>query len=206
MRKWLKRTTWLVPIAAVLVAAYFFIPQMVADNNYPLAYKDSIKKYALRYDVDPNLVAATIWQESHFNPNAVSGVGALGLMQIMPATAQGIANELGEGSTFTPNNLFDPDTSIRYGTYYLASYVHKYGSDSLALVAYNGGYSLADNVSATGSYSGLNFETSNYYQRVMEVKSVYDQVYGQWWQTAPAKSKKPSLPTIVVFFKNLLGL
>ena len=205
-KSWLKRLTWIVPTVVVLIAAYFVIPQLIADNAYPLEYKDLIKKYSLRFDIDPNLVAATIWQESHFNADAGSGAGALGLMQIMPATAQGIANELGEGDSFTTEMLFDPDVSIRYGTFYLSHYVKKYNSVSLALVAYNGGFGLADQMAATGAYDTLNFETANYYQRVQEVKVVYDQIYGRWWDATPPKPKKPSLPTVVTFVKNWLGL
>jgi soluble lytic murein transglycosylase len=206
MKKWLKRSIWIGGVAVFLLAVYLTIPGIVADNTYPLEYKDLIKKYALKYDVNPNLVAATIWQESHFNPDALSPAGATGMMQIMPGTAQGIANELGEGDTFTYDKLFNPDTSIRYGTYYLAGNVHKYNSETLALVAYNGGYLLADNMSVTGAYDTLNFETGNYYKRVLEVKGVYDQLYGRWWDTTPPKPKKPTLPTIITFVKNMLGL
>jgi len=208
MKKWLNRTTWILVIIAVLGTVYFTIPRLIADNAYPLEYKDLIKKYALKYDINPNLIAATIWQESHFDPNAMSPVGATGLMQIMPATAQGIANELGESSSFTYDSLFDPETSIRYGVYYLAGNAHKYNSETLALVAYNGGYLLADNMAATGAYDTLNFETANYYQRVMEVKGVYNQLYGEWWKadSKPVKPKRPTLPSIVVFVKNWLGL
>lgn len=208
MKKWIKRAIWIVPTIAVLIAAYFIIPQLIADSVYPLEYKDLIKKYSLKYDIDPNLVAATIWQESHFNPNAGSGAGALGLMQIIPATAQGIANELGEGDSFTTEMLFNPDVSIRYGTWYLSHYVKKYSSVSLALVAYNGGFGLADQMAATGAYDTLNYETANYYQRVQEVKTVYDQIYGRWWETdvAKPKPKRPTLPTVVIFVKNWLGL
>ena len=73
-------------------------------------------------------------------------------------------------------------------------------------MAYNGGYSLADQVSASGNYNDLNSETANYYQRITEVQSVYNQIYGKWWETTPPKPKKPSLPSIVIFVKNLLGL
>ena len=181
---------------------------MIADSVYPLKYKEYIKKYALQYGINPNLVAATIWVESHFNPRAVSPAGALGLMQLMPQTARGIARHLGEEQSFTANKLFDPETNIRYGTWYLAFNIRKYwGNVSLALIAYNGGVRLADYVATYKSKSLLNPETYYYYQKVQELKKIYDKIYGSWWkQKKKEKPKRPSLPVIVLLIKQWLGL
>lgn len=100
--------------------------------------ESTVKGYTDKYDVDNDLVSALIQQESGGNPNAISGVGATGLMQIMPETAREIAEELGE--VYTSSKLKDPETNIRWGTYHLKSLLDKFGGDELkALAAYHAG-------------------------------------------------------------------
>ncbi len=210
-RRFLRILLWFFVLAVVLIVLIWFIlPKILADNVYPLAYKDLIKKYALQNDINPNLVAATIWVESRFNKNAVSIAGARGLMQLLPSTARSIARRLGEEKSFSANKLFDPETNIKYGTWYLAFYVKKYGDPTLALIAYNGGYALADYVAAYKSTHRLNPETYNYFQRVQEIKKIYDRLYGEWWvekkQVRKNNLPKLSLPPIVLMIKNWLGL
>ncbi|MCD6422383.1 lytic transglycosylase domain-containing protein [bacterium] len=207
MRRWLS----LLILVLVFLGIFLWLPRILADRVYPLAYKDLIKKYALKFGIDPNLVAATIWTESRFDPYAVSPAGARGLMQLLPSTARSIAQKLGEGGLFSPDKLFDPETNIRYGTWYLAFYLRKYGEPSLALIAYNGGYMLADYYAVHRSDRFLNPETSFYYRQVQEIKEIYDRLYGRWWENKPkteAKKKLPrlSFPPIVLMIKHWLGL
>lgn len=82
-----------------------------------------------------SLVNAVIHQESRGNANAVSPKGAQGLMQIMPATAKEIAAELG----VTDYDLKDRETNQRFGEYYLAKQLKRFGTPELALAAYNAG-------------------------------------------------------------------
>lgn len=187
----LKKVILWIGILLVLVGVVLFLlPKILADNVYPLAYKDLIKKYALANNINPNLVAATIWTESRFRKDAVSVAGARGLMQLLPSTARSIAQRLGEGDSFSADRLFDPETNIKYGTWYLAFYVKKYNDPVLALIAYNGGYALADYVSASKSTRGLNPETYHYFQRVQEIKDIYDQLYGEWWVEKKKEKKR----------------
>ncbi len=94
------------------------------------AYDDLITEHASRNDVSPGLVRAVIQAESGFNPRARSVKGALGLMQLMPATA----------AEFNVLNVFDPAENIRAGVAYLKSLLTRYNDDeSLALAAYNAG-------------------------------------------------------------------
>ena len=102
MRRWLS----LLILVLVFLGIFLWLPRILADRVYPLAYKDLIKKYALKFGIDPNLVAATIWTESRFDPYAVSPAGARGLMQLLPSTARSIAQKLGEGGLFSPDKLF----------------------------------------------------------------------------------------------------
>ena len=93
-------------------------------------YDNLITKYAQKYDVDAKLVKALMKRESEFDPNAKSGAGAIGLMQLMPATAK----EMGA------NNPYNPEQNIEAGVKYLKKMLDKYnGNKELAVAAYNAG-------------------------------------------------------------------
>ena len=92
----------------------------------------------MRWNLDPDFILAVIRQESTFNPRVVSPAGAIGLMQLMPATAATISRELGE--RFTIDTLYTPAGNIRYGAYYLRQLLSQFGnSRELTLAGYNGG-------------------------------------------------------------------
>jgi len=90
------------------------------------------------YDIDPSLVLAVIHVESRYNAFAVSSVGAMGLMQILPSTGQELAARHGIDWT-GPQTLFDPVANVRLGVAYLKQLNDRYGSTSMALAAYNWG-------------------------------------------------------------------
>ena len=103
---------------------------------YPVKYEEEIHKYCIKYNVETNLVQAVIREESKFNEKALSGSGAVGLMQIMPETGTWIAYQLNEEA----GDLFEVERNIRYGTWYLAELTFEFGSNKvLALAAYNAG-------------------------------------------------------------------
>jgi hypothetical protein len=118
------------------------------------AYEDLIAEHASQHDVNPNLVRAVIQAESAFNPRARSVKGALGLMQLMPATA----------AEFNVLNVFDPAENIRAGVAYLTSLLTRYNNDeSLALAAYNAGPNAVEKYGRTvPPYR----ETRNYVARI----------------------------------------
>lgn len=121
-------------LGAVLL--YFEVPFTFLR---PVFHADIIKRYAAQYDVDPLLVTALIKVESKFFRRARSHRGAVGLTQLMPATARDMALELGYRS-FRSVDLEDPETNIRLGTYYLHKLRNEFdGNDILALAAYNAG-------------------------------------------------------------------
>jgi len=92
--------------------------EAVERANHPLYYRDLIERYAAVFDLDPALIAAVILCESSFDPDARSHVDARGLMQIMPKTAQWIADMTGEPD-FNPERLFEAELNVRMGTWYL---------------------------------------------------------------------------------------
>ena len=121
-----------------------------------------ISKYADRNGLDEDFVKAVINQESGFNPNATSKCGAMGLMQLMPSTAQGL------GVT----NAYDAEQNIEGGTKYLKGLMDRFGNDkSLALAAYNAGPNAVKKYGGIPPYA----ETQNYVKNVL---SKYDSLKG----------------------------
>lgn len=114
---------------------------LVASIHVPGArrYRPFVEKYAQAAGLEPELVFAMISVESKGKEGAVSPKGAVGLMQILPATAKEVALEAGMSAP-SNSDLFDPDTNIRLGVSYFAKLVRRYGNDlTLALAAYNAG-------------------------------------------------------------------
>lgn len=106
---------------------------------YPLPYLSIIERESRANGLDPYFVAALIRQESSFNRNAKSGAGAIGLMQVMPATGKALERRANAGSV-TAATLTDPAINIKLGTMFLADQVRAYGNRlDAVLVAYNAG-------------------------------------------------------------------
>jgi soluble lytic murein transglycosylase len=144
-------------------------PDWYLRLRYPLRYEHIIRGHAENYRLDPALVAAVIYQESKFDPNARSDSGAIGLMQLLPDTAMGIATRTG-GSAFRVSDLRNPEINVRYGSWYLRHLLDKYGSDERALAAYNGGQGNVDR--------GVIYpETQHYVERVLELQRIYRKAY-----------------------------
>jgi peptidoglycan lytic transglycosylase len=143
---------------------------------YPLEYKQIVRGHARNYNLDPALLAAMIYQESKFKADARSSSGAIGLMQLLPSTAKGIALHTG-GSRFEVDDLFDPEINVRYGAWYLRHLLQKYGDERTALAAYNAGQDNVDRWRAAGREIAF-AETRHYVDRVEELKGIYRRAYG----------------------------
>jgi soluble lytic murein transglycosylase len=143
---------------------------------YPLRYDDIVRGHARNYDLDPALLAAVIYQESKFRADAHSSSGAIGLMQLLPDTAKGIALHTG-GSAFRVDDLYNPEINVRYGAWYLSHLLQKYGDERTALAAYNAGQDNVDRWRRAGR--GIQFaETRAYVDRVEDLKKIYRDAYG----------------------------
>jgi soluble lytic murein transglycosylase len=143
---------------------------------YPLHYEQIVRGHAHNYSLDPALLAAVIYQESKFKADARSRSGAIGLMQLLPDTAKGIALHTG-GTRFRVVDLYNPELNVRYGAWYLRHLMRKYGNEETALAAYNAGQDNVDRWRRTGR--GIQFsETRAYVDRVEELKRIYRRAYG----------------------------
>jgi soluble lytic murein transglycosylase len=143
---------------------------------YPLRYEQIVRGHADNYSLDPALLAAVIYQESKFKANARSTSGAIGLMQLLPDTAKGIALHTG-GSAFRVDDLYDPEINVRYGAWYLRHLLRKYRDERSALAAYNAGQDNVDRWLREGKEIQCS-ETRAYVDRVEELKEIYRNAYG----------------------------
>lgn len=149
----------------------------------PFPYQPTVVKTARREHLSPFLVAAVIRVESRFRPDAVSGRGAVGLMQLMPTSAQWIAMKMHRSQK---PDLTDPKTSVELGTWYLRYLLQSYHNNStLALAAYNGGPETVNRWLAAGvlsphqhGYSNIPYpETANFVRRVYQFERAYRIMY-----------------------------
>lgn len=156
------------------------------DTKSVEEYKEFIEVYAKKYDIDPFLILGVIDAESGFDKEAVSSVGARGLMQIMPETGKWIASQI-DILNFKEEELFDPETNIMMGSWYLKFLLDRYnGNIENALAAYNGGHGNVDNWLQDERYSndGENLtnipfiETKEYVRIVKENISYCRKTYG----------------------------
>jgi soluble lytic murein transglycosylase len=198
-------------IFLVLIGAgsifYFCYPEIWGEVFYPLKYKEEILSASEEFEIPRNLIAAIIFNESRFNPPAVSRAGASGLMQLMPATARGVAKRIGM-TDYTDSKIFDPDVNIRLGSAHLKFYWDLYNRDiDSILVAYNAGPAYSGSFIQNRDRSILPRETNSYIRRVRSTWLTYDRIYGTEWQGAQKffRQKEKSFVEKIDIF-NLLDL
>lgn len=186
----MRRAIGFILLALVALGAFGFYvvraePDWYLRMRYPLQYRAIVDAHADNYGLEPSLLAAVIYTESKFDPTARSAAGAVGLMQLLPETAQGIADHTG-GEGYTRQDLYDPELNIRYGAYYLARLQRKYADHpqalDLALAAYNAGQGNVDRwVAATAAGAPVRIpfrETRDYLERVHRLQGIYQRAYG----------------------------
>jgi soluble lytic murein transglycosylase len=177
----MRRLLLAVVVVGVFAAAFGYIiktsPPWYERLRYPLHYSEFVRVHAERNKLDPALLAAVIYQESKFDTSAESPSGAIGLMQLTPATARGIAIRTG-GSAFRTSDLYNPEINIRYGSWYLENLFLKYKNEKLVLAAYNAGQGNVDRWIA--HHEPIQFpETRAYVSRVEHLKRVYRDAWGK---------------------------
>ena len=157
--------------------------------TYPTEYEEYVIKYSNEFEVDPVLVFSVIKVESNFIPNATSNVGARGLMQLMSDAYDWVKFRL-EDDSESFDDMYDPETNIRYGTYYLSFLMERYdNSIDLTAAAYHCGMGQVDNWLEDGTISAENFkvedipeendQTSHYVNKINDAYSAYKELLAE---------------------------
>ena len=190
-RVWIRKLFRLGVLGALMAAMMFstasgYAKQLIDAGVYPREYRAHVEQHANFYGVEPNLVYAIMKAESGFRPNVVSYAGAVGLMQVMPETyEQDISKKLGLEAD--ASLLYDPETNIRAGVWYIAKWYAYYGTAVEALAAYHAGPGNVNQWRKSGYVDErgiLDVEqipikgTQNYVNTVLYYKSQYDSLYG----------------------------
>ena len=151
---------------------------------YPMEFTDLICRYAAQEGLEPAYVASVILAESSYRPDAVSSVNAQGLMQLMPDTAEWIAGKFDE--SYVEGSLFNPETNIKYGCWYLGFLMQRYNGDmTCASSAYHQGQGTVDKwlqdpeLSADGATLAKipSQATDTYVKRILKYYERYVELY-----------------------------
>ncbi|RCW57412.1 soluble lytic murein transglycosylase [Halanaerobium sp. ST460_2HS_T2] len=150
----------------------------IRRNLEPVKYKKQIDKYSKEFSLEPELLAAIIYVESRFNKYSISPKGAVGLMQLMPATANWVAKELGY-KNFSLKDLDNPDLNIKFGSWYFSYLYQKFDQNLIkTIAAYNAGERNVQKWINNGWNADLKeelpfAETDSFVRRVISTKDYY---------------------------------
>ena len=158
-------------IVAILFVALILV--IIFYPSYPLKYENSIKKYSQEYELDGAIIASVIYAESGYDKEAESTKGAIGLMQLMPSTAQEIATKLGED--YSKEKMFEVDTNIKYGCFYLNMLINKFDDLKTALCSYNAGMGVVNKWLQDDRYSndGTTLQTIPYKETQEYIEQIF---------------------------------
>ncbi len=174
------------------------LPRSVWEMFYPADFIFTIMRESERQNLDPYWVLSLIRQESAFNPGAISSANAYGLMQLLPATARGVAREMRLRKPAT-SRLQDPNLNIRLGTRYFADLIKKFGGQmEMALASYNAGPERVQEWVNEGGYEDnaefvetIPFsETRNYVKVISRGYWFYQTLYGKGRTVRPVGERK----------------
>ena len=189
MKHTAKRTAVIILIVAAALIIAFGVDMIwsaVDKKTHSRDFSEYIEKYSYEYNIPQSVIYAVIKVESNFDPDAESSVGARGLMQMMPKTFEWLTGDEHLGEHLDKKMLFDPETSIKYGTYYLSYLYEKFDRNtSTVLAAYNGGEGNVAKWLKDPAYSddGENLkdipfkETKNYVSKVNGEIQAYKEIY-----------------------------
>lgn len=180
---WKTRLRWVVAgvVLALAASAFVFLkgPAFLQRRYYPLSYEREIAAAAVRHKVSPYLIAAVIESESGFDASIRSEAGAVGLMQVLPSTAEELERR-GLAAVSKDATLSDPTTNIEYGTAYLRYLVERYHEIETAVAAYNAGPGRVDVWAEQGGdiREAIDFpETRHYVVEVARARERYEELY-----------------------------
>ncbi len=171
-------------LAAVTIALRYGYYRYMR-SAYPIKYKEYVEAYADTYGITPSLIYAVIRTESEFDPDVVSRAEAKGLMQITDATFAWVQMRAGEKEPLPPEKLFDPETNIHYGVYYMRLLLEQFSDTDTMIAAYNAGPTRVSEWLEETTYSkdGKTLyhipyeETLHYVERVRKAQEMYRTLY-----------------------------
>ncbi len=183
---WILRMTYASQTEGVLAAREAAQASLV--NKHPYDYRELIEREAAANNLHPAFVAAIVLNESSFNPQAESDVGARGLMQMMPDTAEWVHGKIGDTSEYSFDRMYDPDTNVRYACWYLAFLSDRFRGDPvLVAAAFHAGQNTVQNWLNDSRYSAdstsIKLEnmadgpTKTYATRVLKAFAAYRRLY-----------------------------
>lgn len=170
--------------AGICIAAKNAYESYIAAEH-PIKYQEYVERYSEKYGIDKYLLYAFIKTESGFDPDAVSGTGARGLMQLMEITFDWVKFRLGDGDEVTYDDMFDPESNIRYGAYLLGFLIDKYGDTDTAAAAYFSGVGEVGGWLENSEYSadGIHLDripsrnAAHYVNKINDAYSIYLRLY-----------------------------
>ncbi len=182
------------PLVIILIVCAAILLGFVTDaiwslidrSQHPTDYEEIISRYSEEYNIPKDVIYAVIKVESDFDPEAESSAGAMGLMQMIPSTFEWLTGEEHLNERLPVQRLFEPEVSIRYGTYYLAYLYRSFDYDwHIVFAAYNGGEGnvrkwLKDPEcsDADGNLTHIPFkETRSYVSKVEDARAMYQELY-----------------------------
>lgn len=171
-------------VTAILTSSTFLFSGMLMKRFYPITYSDTVEKYCRLYNVEKKVVFAVIKCESNFKSDAVSDVGAMGLMQILPDTFFWLQTKTGED--LSEDALFNSEVSIRYGTLLISILLSELnGNEETAVAAYHAGIGSIKTWLKDKKYSSdektlkkIPYRDTNVYvERVKTTIKIYEKLY-----------------------------
>jgi soluble lytic murein transglycosylase len=183
---WILRMTYTAQTESVLATRE--AAQARTQNNYPYSYRELIEREAASNNLHPAFVAAIVLNESSFNPQAESNVGARGLMQMMPNTAQWVHGKIGDTAEYSFDRMYDPDTNVHYACWYLSYLSNLFRGDPvLVSAAFHAGQTTVQNWLNDSRYSAdstsieldrmADGPTKAYATRVLKAYAAYRRLY-----------------------------
>lgn len=176
----------LLVVLMIGVALFAAFQDKIEHWEYPMEYPEYVTYYADKYGIDPLMLYAFIRTESNFNPMAESDAGARGLMQITEVTFDWIKSKIAPTEDLTFEDLYDPETNIRFGSYFVSYCLLRYQDDlATAAAAYHSGLGTVDDLLAQSDYSkdGKTLDHYPYPQMRLYVKKItnsyqrYQEIY-----------------------------
>lgn len=177
-----KKLLFIIMIILLIIAITIVTRELMIRQMYKKEYSEYVIKYSQEYGVEEELIYAIIKAESNFKPDAVSNKNAQGLMQLMYATAEEVAQK--NGIELNEENILEPEINIKIGTKYISELLEKHECMEVALAAYNAGSGNVDKwikegiIKADGSdIENIPFkETNTYVRKILRDYKIYQEI------------------------------